>query len=63
MKDDFQRVTMKLVVTLLCSKAKFMVIHYKCETKNIEWIKDKFKGKISWLALKLWTFLSSIVVT
>ena len=32
-------------------------------TKNVEWIKVKDEGKISWLSLKLCTFLSWIVVT
>ena len=26
-----------------------MFIHYKCKTKNVEWIKVKDEGKISWL--------------
>ena len=40
-----------------------LFIYYKCKTKNVEWVKVKYEGKISWLALKLCTFLSSIVVT
>ena len=40
-----------------------LFIHYKSKTKNVEWIRVKYEGKISWLSLKLCTFLSSIVVT
>ena len=40
-----------------------LFIHYKCKTKNVEGIRVKYEGQISWLSLKLCTFLSSIVVT